>query len=374
MIKSHLEDFPVASLLKRRYIHCTVNIVPEVNNASRTDRALPSVAETLQCLPQFTVEVHPPERLCVSTAHHSVVVRVVAHASGYPRNVRQAVWQAQECPAKDEKFLLYVPALSPGSRDWLQQQGVGYLDAQGNLFLTAEGIYILRDAAPHAVRSSVPVETNIFRGRATQVLASLLRTPERSWHVTDLAHESKVAAGTALRVCETLEKLLLMERQGRGPQSLRRLPVPGKLLDAWAEKHRLDALPIHRYYRWTPELDKLAGMIGAAAEEQGSAYAVTLGVGAARRAPFLTQVEQLALWLPECVEVERLAASCRLQRADEGPNVLLLGARDETPFLYRQQVNDLWIASDIQLYLDLLASPGRGREQAEHLRRERIGF
>jgi hypothetical protein len=32
------------------------------------------------------------------------------------------------------------------------------------------------------------------------------------------------------------------------------------------------------------------------------------------------------------------------------------------------------LASDIQLYLDLINMPGRGREQAEHLRMERIGF
>ena len=53
---------------------------------------------------------------------------------------------------------------------------------------------------------------------------------------------------------------------------------------------------------------------------------------------------------------------------------MLLSARDEALFLYRQKVDDLWIASDIQLYLDLWVSLGRGREQAEHLRREKIGF
>ena len=352
-----------------RYIHCTVNNPLKMNILS----SCPSVAEVLQRLPHVAVEVQKDDHLLVRVARHSVAVQVLTRASGYPRDVRQAVWQAQQGIEKGEKLLLCVPALSSGSREWLQQQDVGYLDAQGNLFLAADGIYILREAAPTSARSSLPAETNIFRGRATQVLAALLHTPQRSWHVTDLAQESKVAAGTAVRVCETLEKLLLMEREGRGPQSLRRLPEPGKLLDAWAEKHRLDAYSIHRYYRWMADLDKLAEIIGTAVEGEGSSYAVTLGLGAMRRAPFLTQVEQIALWLPKSVEVERLAATCRLQPADEGPNVLLLSARDDAPFLYRQQVENLWIASDIQLYLDLSASPGRGREQAEHLRRERIG-
>jgi hypothetical protein len=345
-----------------------------VNNLLEVNINLRSVAEELQRLSHVQVEIQEEDRLLIRVAGHSVAVQVLPRASGYPRDVRQAVWQAQQGIGKGEKLLLCVPTLSPGSREWLQQQGVGYLDAQGHLFLEADGIYILREAAQKSARSSPPAETNIFQGRATQVLAVLLHSPQRRWHVTDLAQESRVAGGTALRVCETLEKLLLMEREGRGPRSLRRLSLPGKLLDAWAEKHRLDAFPIHRYYRWMGDLDKLAGAIGNALEEQGSSYAVTLGLGALRRAPFLTQIEQIALWLPKDVEVERLAATCRLKPAEEGPNVLLLSARDEAPFLYRQQVETLWIASDIQLYLDVSASAGRGREQAEHLRRERIGF
>ena len=74
---------------------------------------------------------------------------------------------------------------------------------------------------------------------------------------TELAKEAKLALGTALRVCETLEKLLLMEREGRGPQSLRRLPEPSKLLDAWAEKYRLDAYRVHRGI-WTNLQERLA--------------------------------------------------------------------------------------------------------------------
>ena len=334
----------------------------------------PTVTEVLERLSHVTVEVQQDDHLLVRVARHSVSIQVLTRASGFPRDVRQAVWQAQQDIGKGKKLLLHVPMLSPGSRDWLQKEGVGYMDAQGNLFLAADGIYILREAVLPSARSSLPAETNIFRGRATQVLAALLHNPERSWHLTDLAQESKVAGGTALRVCDTLEKLLLMEREGRGPQSLRRLPEPGKLLDAWVEKHRLDAFAIYRYYRWIADLNKLAAVIGSTAEEQRSSYAVTLGLGAMHRAPFLTQVDQIALWLPKSLEVERLAQTCQLKAAEEGPNVLVLSARNEAPFLYRQKVDDLWIVSDVQLYLDLWASPGRGREQADHLRRERIGF
>jgi len=37
-----------------------------------------------------------------------------------------------------------------------------------------------------------------------------------------------------------------------------------------------------------------------------------------------------------------------------------------------QEVEDLWVVSDIQLYLDLYGYPVRGREQAEHLYGKRL--
>jgi hypothetical protein len=45
-------------------------------------------------------------------------------------------------------------------------------------------------------------------------------------------------------------------------------------------------------------------------------------------------------------------------------------------FYGKHLVGGLWVASDIQLYLDLYDYPVRGREQAEHLydRRLRAGF
>src|SRR5579859_3425874 len=197
---------------------------------------LPSVTEELSHLPQVEVEGAPEQdRLLVRVAGRTVPLHIVTRASGYPRDVREAVWQAQPRLSPQETLLIRAPSLSASSREWLQHEGIAYLDGLGNLFLATDGIYLLRESSTRPIPSSAPAETNIFRGKAAQVLHALLHAPQRSWHVTDLAEEAGVAAGTALKVCETLEKLLLLERQGRGPQSLRHVPKPSALLDAWAE-------------------------------------------------------------------------------------------------------------------------------------------
>jgi hypothetical protein len=346
-----------------------------VYNQSKQNIDLASIAETWRSIPQVEVELtNEEDRLLVLVSGRPLQLRVVTRASGYPRDVREAVWQARERLGSQEQLLVAAPALTANSREWLQSQEIAYTDSQGSLFLIGEGVYIFREPLQGRPKSSTPVESNIFRGRATQVLHALLHLPEHEWHVTALASEAGVAPGTALKVCETLEKMLLMEREGRGPQSVRKLVNLGALLDAWAEKHRLDAYQSYRYYRWMSDLDDLASAIGKAVEKQRGPYAVTLTLGAMHRAPFVTQTEQVAILIEAGVDVNRLASDCQLKPAEEGYNVLLLSDRTATPFMYRQTLDNLWVADDIQLYLDLFASAGRGREQAEHLRRERLKF
>lgn len=57
-----------------------------------------------------------------------------------------------------------------------------------------------------------------------------------------------------------------------------------------------------------------------------------------------------------------------------GANLAIIEAKSPGELLFREQVGDIWLASPIQVYLDLLRSEGRAKEMAEHLRQERIGF
>lgn len=58
----------------------------------------------------------------------------------------------------------------------------------------------------------------------------------------------------------------------------------------------------------------------------------------------------------------------------EGANLIVTETKSAAELLFRQQVGGAWLASPIQVYLDLLRGEGRAKEMAEHLRRERIGF
>ena len=59
---------------------------------------------------------------------------------------------------------------------------------------------------------------------------------------------------------------------------------------------------------------------------------------------------------------------------DEGANLAIIEATSPGDFLFRERVGGIWLASPVQVYLDLLRGEGRSKEMAEHLRKKRIGF
>ncbi len=327
----------------------------------------------LDVLPGVEVErAHDTDLLQVCVAGAKVLLRVVERANGFPRDVQAAVLPRRNQLAPEEILFVVAPSLTTASRQWLQAEGIGYFDQNGHLFVQAKGIYILREPMAAKAQSPRNSEPDIFQGKAACVLHALLQSPHQAWHVTELAQEAKVAAGTALKVCETLEKMLWMERTGRGPLSTRKLVAPDALLDAWAAKHRLKDYNIQRYYRWSGSLDELALALGKSLEQKGIPYAATLTLGAFHRAPHLSELSELAFLLSAQADLTALVTEHKLQPAEEGANVLFLRTKTDGAFLYRQRCEEIWVASDVQLYLDLWASPGRGKEQAAHLRRERL--
>ena len=53
---------------------------------------------------------------------------------------------------------------------------------------------------------------------------------------------------------------------------------------------------------------------------------------------------------------------------------VLIDVESPGELLFRERVGEVWLASPVQVYLDLVRGEGRSKELAEHLRRERIGF
>jgi len=171
-----------------------------------------------------------------------------------------------------------------------------------------------------------------------------------------------------------LEEQLWVEKRGKGPRAVRVLREPGSLLDAWAEQHTLAEYGAHRFHRWARDPSEICRSVTAALDTHDVVYALTLTSGARFVAPFATGNDRLTLLVPPVPALDEVARTAGLDPVDEGETVTFLATRDRSPLLLRRRIDQVWVASDIQLYLDLCASPQRGKEQARHLRAERLGF
>lgn len=294
--------------------------------------------------------------------------------SSFPRDIRSVIDRfatLRDVPGVIPLFA--APSISIRNRVTLREAQIGYWDLSDSLYLwTTHGLVIWIENPPRAQPDRKV--RNLFRGSAAQVVQTLLIAPERRWHIGELAEQAHVAASTAHHVCTTLEAKRFLDKEGNGPAAVRSLPDPSPLLDAWAATSSLDHYQIRRYHHWSAQIEDTTTCITDAFARSDVAYALTLTSGARRRAPFVWGDNRISLIVADGDQADRCVRDCGGVPVDNGENIVLLVTGERSPLAHRKRVDHLWIASDIQLYLDLVAAPGRGKEQAAHLRQERIGF
>jgi hypothetical protein len=294
----------------------------------------------------------------------------------YPRDVRQVLWEIQESYANsysNSPTMLITEFLSPGAKELLREAKVGYFDSGGSLFLPAPGAYIFVDKPPpkpleRAVRS-------LFSGRSAQVLHALLIHRQEWLGVTEVAEKALVAPSTASSVMSELERFDWVESRGLGPAKQRYLREPGALLDAWAKHTVAQRAPeIRRYFVPGNKSENLAQQMAHLFELNQVDYALSYEAAAQRYSPFLSNISQIRFRVLISQGVADSIAALDARVVSEGSNIGIVESRSSGDFLFRQQIDGIWTASPIQVYLDLLRSEGRAKEMADHLRSERIGF
>ncbi|MDB6100248.1 MAG: hypothetical protein JWO52_247 [Gammaproteobacteria bacterium] len=313
-------------------------------------------------------------------AGKSVVLLIEAKKAVYPRDVRQVLWQFRELRHKkppgrggETQPLLIAESISPGAKELLRAERVGYYDSGGSLFVPARGAFLYIDKPPpKTLEKSV---RSLFSGRRAQVLHALL-VHHRDWFgVTDIAERAQVAPSTASEVLSELDRFDWLVSRGQGPSKERHLREPAALLNAWANQLvSLRPPPWRRYYVPGLKADTLLEQVGHAFDVHQVVYAVSYEAAAQRYAPFLSRVSQVRSRLLGGASADAAVADLGARVVNEGANLAIIEAKSAGELLFRERVGGVWLASPVQVYLDLLRGEGRAKEMAAHLRQERIGF
>jgi hypothetical protein len=346
---------------------------------------------TLQELPE--VHAHPPTwevsipksrgridaEIDLRMADRELRLLVEVKKSLFPRDVRQALWQLQEYAravgrGKEVVPLLAAESISPGSKELLRREKVGYYDTGGSLFIPATGAYVYIDKPPpRALSKSVRV---LFKGKRAQVLHALLHDRHKWFSVKKLAEIAKVSPATVSETLTALDRFDWLSTRGQGPAKERQVAEPTAFLDEWKKQVLAGPkLSMRRYYvPAASDSDKLASRLDKIFEARDLDYVLTQEIAAQRYSPFLSSISRVS-----CRVVPEQRTNAAIKELDarevtEGANLAIIETRSEGEFLFKQRLDSVWVANPIQVYLDLLLAAGRAQDMAEHLRHERIGF
>lgn len=345
-------------------------------------RELPEVHADLDHLEPIgsTADHGHDAQIDLQVAGKSFILLVEAKKAVYPRDVRQVIWQFREVShgrprghGKEPLLLLVAESISPGAKELLRDEQVGYYDSGGSMYLPAPGAYFYIDKPPpKTLAKSV---RSLFSGRRAQVLHAVLIQHQDWFGVKELAQRAMVSPATASQVLTELDRFDWLVSRGQGPSKERHLREPAALLDAWVKQLASIRTPnLRRYYVPATKADTLLERVGEVFDAHDAGYAISHEAAAQRYSPFLSSVSQVRARLLIGSNADAAIGDLGARVVNEGANLAIIEAKSPGDLLFRERVGGIWLASPVQVYLDLLRGEGRSKEMAEHLRKERIGF
>lgn len=345
-------------------------------------RELPEVKANLAHRKPFGMNTDPryDAQVDLQVAGKFFILLIEAKKAVFPRDVLPTVWQLRgmstgtpRAPSEQPMSILVAESISPGAKALLKEQHWGYYDSGGSLYLPAPGAYVYIDKpAPKILTKSL---RTLFTGRRSQVLHALLAQYPSWFGVNELAEQAMVSPATASQVLTELERFDWLEARGQGPSKQRHLSEPGALLDEWVRQLATSPAPsLRRYFVPGTTTNSLLAKIAQVFEAHAANYAVSHEAAAQLHAPFLSSISQVRARVLPGDQAERALQELNARAVTEGANLVLIEAASPGDLLFRERISDLWLASPIQIYFDLLRGEGRSKEMAEHFRKERIGF
>jgi len=299
---------------------------------------------------------------------HTLVVEVTP--LGQPRQIRAAVTRLNEIRREVPSAYPVAAAvyIGPQSARILKGNNLGFVDLSGNCYLAFENVLIEKEGKRNVRPSTRPLRS-LFAPRATRVVRVLLVEAARAWRLEELARAAAVSLGHSHNVIKRLEELAWVERDDH--QRIR-LSKPVDLLEAWCESYTYRANEITSYLAPERVTRKFMGEVARVATAAGRRYAFTLNAGAALLAPSL-RLPAVHCYLEG--DPAPVAQALGLRPAAEADGALhVLAPYDLGVFHGALEKGGLKVVCLPQLYADLFHYERRGPEQAEHLRREAMGY
>ncbi len=293
-----------------------------------------------------------------------------AKSLGSPSHILPAIAQLKRMEKYKKGYpIILGPYISQRSAEICRQNEVGFMDLQGNVYLSFSDVLIDRRVKErnHVEKREI---VEIFSPKATRIIRVLLENVNRErWLISELSQESEVSLGYASEVLNALVNQGYMEKQKRKGFQLK---DGAGLLDRWASVYSFSQNKIVNLYTLEKDFAILFKRINDVSGLLKLKCGLTLLSAASIVAPYIARFSDIYLYVQGDIEMWR--EKLDLREVEVGANFHLITPYDEGVFYGLRKVKRSPIIGNIQLYLDLIKYPARGKEQAEYLRKQLIRF
>lgn len=255
--------------------------------------------------------------------------------------------------------MLVARYLSAQQQLRLQESGIAYADATGNLYLTSEDPLILlsdRGASADPWRGPGRPTTSL-KGLPAAKLVRALVDFIPPYSVAELAELAGASLGAAYRLVDYLAAEGLLTRAERRPITAVDWP---ELLRRWSQEARYLDTSMTRGFLEPRGLDNLVENLGNRAPAR---YAVSGSLATQPYAPYA----EARLGLIYTEDPMTLASELGLRPVEAGANVLLATPRSPVVFERTSTWRGIDIVAPSQAAADLLGSPGRNPAEGDYL-------
>lgn len=312
-----------------------------------------------------------PDLLFSATrADRTTMIGVECKSLGEPRYIRTAIQQLKDFirqTGQDVYGVVAAPYISSESSSICRENGIGYIDLAGNCFFNINnlGLFVEKKGFENKKTERRSLRS-IFSPKASRILRAMLSNPKKGWKMQELSDEADVSLGLASKVKERLLDMEYAREEKWGVF----IAKPEELLEKWVEYYSFRKNKIYDYFTIEDIKDTELSLSKYCGEKQIS-YALTLFSGIALVAPYARYTRGF-IYIGDKGKIQEVTDFLKLKKVDSGANFTILEPYDEGVFYGAREINGVTVASDIQLYLDLIGYKGRGEESAKFLFEQRI--
>lgn len=301
----------------------------------------------------ITLSVKPDERrvdLIVQTRQHLLPNTVLG------------LFQKLKEDRPNGTLLLCAPYISARVAEMCREQNVSYLDGVGNCWIAAPGLFVYVVGRPN--RPTVSKAVDPFSRKSSRIVRTLLTQPGKGWQVQQLAQQADVSLGLVSKAKTALIEDAYLEERDR----LLFVRDTVKLLKGWSAEYRPHVKRVQLFA--IPRPNEIEKRLAEWCRTNKVTYALTQLAAAWRYSPMVRYDKSVAYIDRELETGNKMKSLLEHLDAGEvetGANCILWITDDAAVFRDSKEIDGIKVVSPLQLYLDLMALSGRGKDAAEEV-------